>query len=192
MTEGVAVSAELGFSAGDLAQLRFAVSPMWEVGTSFRLLRSGGTHPAHRPWAEQVRPRVLAAGLDRGLLAELIPPAGYVPDFLNPAPDGPAPALAAELAGIMAAPPARVRQDLDRLAHDQGGLGPRSRTLYADPPARPPACPASRRRSRPTGSWPSPPTGRGSGPSWTPMSSTGPRRSPSRAPGTCSTSCTRW
>ncbi|MFF3582724.1 DUF5937 family protein [Streptomyces mirabilis] len=130
------MSAELAFSAGDLAQMRFAVSPMWEVGTSFRLLRSGGAHPVHRPWAEQVRPRLLAAGLDRGLLAELIPPTGYVPDFLNPAPDGPAPALATELAGIMAAPPARVRQDLDRLAHDQGGLGPRSRTLYADPTAR--------------------------------------------------------
>lgn len=113
----------------DLAQMRFAVSPMWEAGTSFRLLRSGSAHPVHRPWLEQVRPRVAAAGLDRGWLAELIPPSGYVPDFLNPAPIGPAPTLAEELAGILAAPVARVRQDLDRMEHEQGRLGPRSRTL---------------------------------------------------------------
>ncbi|WP_431047361.1 ArsR family transcriptional regulator [Streptomyces sp. P1-3] len=116
--------------------MRFAISPMWEVGTSFRLLSSGAAHPVHRPWAEQVRPRVAAAGLDRGWLAELIPPSGYVPDFLNPAPAGPAPTLAEELAGILAAPVARVRQDLDRLRDDQGRRGPRLRTLYAEPRAR--------------------------------------------------------
>ncbi|MGW0913378.1 hypothetical protein ACWD1Z_16775 [Streptomyces sp. NPDC002784] len=85
------MEAELEFWAGDLARLRFAVSPLWEVATSFRLLRAGRPHPAHRPWVEQVRPRV-AAGLER--LAELVPPDGYVPDFLNPAPPGPDPALA--------------------------------------------------------------------------------------------------
>ncbi|MEV7521175.1 winged helix-turn-helix domain-containing protein [Streptomyces sp. NPDC091371] len=134
--------AELAFSTSDLAQLRFAVSPMWEVGPSFRLLASGAArparpvHPVHRPWIEQVRPRVADAGLDRGWLAELIPPSGYVPDFLNPAPAGPAPTLARELAGILAAPDDRVRRDLDRLGHEQGGLGPRSRSLYAEPKTR--------------------------------------------------------
>ena len=129
----MAVLAELAFSVGDLAQMRFAVSPMWEVGPSLRLLHSGSTHPVHRPWAEQVRPRLTAAGLDRGWLAELIPPRGYVPDFLNPAPAGPAPTLARELARIQAAPAARVREDLDRLMREQGGLGLRARALYADP-----------------------------------------------------------
>ncbi|MFF3691186.1 DUF5937 family protein [Streptomyces sp. NPDC002187] len=115
--------------------MRFAVSPMWEVGPSFRLLSSCSVHPVHRPWLEQVRPRVAAAGLDRGWLAELVPPSGYVPDFLNPAPAGPAPTLAQELTGILASSPAQVRQDLDRLRHEQGRLGPRSRTLYAEPQA---------------------------------------------------------
>ncbi|WP_433235084.1 DUF5937 family protein [Streptosporangium sp. CA-135522] len=127
---------ELAFSASDLAQMRFAVSPMWEVGTSFRLLSSGSAHPVHRPWLEQVRPRVAAAGLDRGWLAGLIPPSGYVPDFLNPAPAGPAPTLAEELAGILAAPVGRVHQDLDRLERCQGRLGSRSQTLYAEPQIR--------------------------------------------------------
>ncbi|MEV7401034.1 DUF5937 family protein [Streptomyces sp. NPDC091267] len=127
---------ELAFSASDLARMRFAVSPMWEVGTSFKLLVSGVADPVHRRWTEQVRPRATAAGLDRGWLAELIPLSGYVPDFLNPEPAGRAPTLADELAGILAAPADRVRQDLDRLEREQGRLGPRSRSLYADPQAR--------------------------------------------------------
>ncbi len=130
------VLAELVFSASDLAQMRFAVSPMWEVVTSFRLQNSASVHPVHRRWAEQVRPRVKAAGLDRGWLAELIPPSGYVPDFLNPAPTGPAPTPSAELAAILAAPADRVRQDLDHLEHHQGRRGPRLRSLYAEPRAR--------------------------------------------------------
>ncbi|MFJ6615612.1 ArsR/SmtB family transcription factor [Streptomyces sp. NPDC091289] len=116
--------------------MRFSVSQLWEVAPGFRLLNSRTAHPVHRPWVEQVRPRWAAAGLDRGWLAELIPPTGYVPDFLTPAPDGPAPAPAAERAAVLAAPVDRVRQDLDHLARHQGGLGPRLRTLYADPRAR--------------------------------------------------------
>ena len=130
------MEAELAFSASDLAQVRFAVSPMWEVGASFRLLAARSVHPVHRPWIEQVRPRVAAAGLDRGWLAELVPPSGYVPDFLNPAPAGPAPALAEELDRILAAPVDQVRQDLDHLADQQGQLGPRLRALYAEPRTR--------------------------------------------------------
>ncbi|WP_336215382.1 ArsR/SmtB family transcription factor [Nonomuraea sp. LPB2021202275-12-8] len=106
---------------------------MWEVAPSFRLLRSNTAHPVHRPWTDQVRPRMVAAGLDRGWLSELIPPTGYVPDFLNPAPAGPAPTPAAEWEAIRASPADRVRQDLDHLARHQGNLGPRLRTLRADP-----------------------------------------------------------
>jgi DNA-binding transcriptional ArsR family regulator len=135
MNLGGTVLAELTFSVSDLVQMRFARSPMWEVGPSNRLLRSGSAHPVHRAWAEQVRPRLASAGLDRGWLAELIPPRGYVPDFLNPAPAVPAPTLADELARIQAAPTGRVRQDLDRLKSERGRLGPRLTRLYADPPA---------------------------------------------------------
>ncbi len=130
----MAVRAELAFSVGDLARTRFAVSPMWEVGPSMRLLRSGHEHPVHRAWTAQVRPRLAAAGLDRGLLAELVPPAGYVPDFLNPAPAGPSPAFAEELAAIRTAPAGRVRGEIDRLRDGQGRLGPGLAGLYDDVP----------------------------------------------------------
>jgi DNA-binding transcriptional ArsR family regulator len=140
--------AELAFSTSDLAQMRFAVSPMWEVVTSFRLLSTRGwdlprpgaadspaKHPVHRRWIEQVRPRMMAAGLDRGWLAELIPPSGYLPDFFNPAPAGPAPTLEVELADILAASDEQVRKDLDHLKNHQDGSAPRLKTLYADPEA---------------------------------------------------------
>ncbi|ROR35734.1 DUF5937 family protein [Kitasatospora cineracea] len=128
--------AELALPAGDLARIRFAVSPMWQVVSSFRLLRAGTADRVHRRWLDQVRPRTAAAGLDRGWLAELIPPAGsYAPDFLTPAPATPAPTLEQELAALTAAPADRVRADLDHLRHHQGPPGPRARALHADPPA---------------------------------------------------------
>ncbi|MFE6054436.1 ArsR family transcriptional regulator [Kitasatospora sp. NPDC056446] len=127
------MAAELLFTAGDLARMRFAVSPMWEVGPSLRLLRSGLAHPVHQPWTEQVRPRLAALGPAYALLAELVPPSGYVPDFLNPAPSGPAPGLAEELAAIRATPAERVHRDLDRLRDGRGRLGPRLRALDGDP-----------------------------------------------------------
>ncbi|RKT19671.1 regulatory ArsR family protein [Streptomyces sp. 1114.5] len=134
------MAAELLFTAGDLARMRFAVCPMWEVGPSLRLLGSGLAHPVHRPWAEQVRPRLATLGPAYALLAELVPPAGYVPDFLNPTPAGPAPTLDEELAAIRATPTGQVRRELDRLQDDRrqegrGGLGPRLRALYTDPAA---------------------------------------------------------
>jgi DNA-binding transcriptional ArsR family regulator len=123
---------ELAFSTADLARTRFVVSPMWQVVTSFKLLARGGDDVVHRPWMEQVRPRVAAAGLDGGWLAELIPGSrGYLADFLNPTPAEAAPSLAAELAAIRSTPADEVRADLEKL-----GSSPRLRALAADPTAR--------------------------------------------------------
>jgi DNA-binding transcriptional ArsR family regulator len=121
--------AKLAFTADDLALTRFAVSPMWEVVTSFRLLRARAPQAVHRPWLEQVRPRVTAAGLDRGWLAELVPATDYLPDFLTPPPGELAPTLAAELDVVRATPAAEVLSDLGFLS---GTEGPRRRSLRAD------------------------------------------------------------
>ncbi|MFD6889015.1 DUF5937 family protein [Streptomyces sp. NPDC059957] len=133
---------ELNFSAAELAQTRFAVSPMWEVVTSFRLLYAESDPPLHRRWAEQVRPRLRSAGLDRGWLAALIPGGGYLADFLNPTPAGPYPDLAAELAAIRAGDPENVRSDLTAIATKYRPAGrrpdrpaPRLRLLHEDPEA---------------------------------------------------------
>ncbi|WP_329120326.1 DUF5937 family protein [Streptomyces sp. NBC_01465] len=121
----------LSFSTADLAQTRFAVSPMWEVVTSFRLLRDSNDPPLHRSWAAQVRPRLVKAGLDRGWLAELVPARGYLADFLNPTPASPFPTLAAELDAIRRTPAARVDTDLAMLA----GASARTRLLHEAPEA---------------------------------------------------------
>lgn len=126
---------ELSFTATDLAQTRFAVSPMWEVVTSFRLLREESDPPLHRRWARQVRPRLLAAGLDRGWLAALIPGTGYLADFLNPTPAGPFGELPAELAAIRRTPAAQVGADLDVLVAKTPSPAPRLRLLREEPEA---------------------------------------------------------
>ncbi|MGW2563272.1 DUF5937 family protein [Streptomyces sp. NPDC001514] len=126
----------LSFSTADLAQTRFAVSPMWEVVTSFRLLRDRAEPPLHRRWATQVRPRLAHAGLDRGWLAELVPARGYLADFLNPTPTAPFPTLAAELEAIRRTRPEQVRTDLDMLrAERDHGPSPRIRLLEQAPEA---------------------------------------------------------
>ncbi|MFD0278252.1 ArsR/SmtB family transcription factor [Kitasatospora sp. NPDC127111] len=126
----------LTFSASDVALTRFAVSPMQEVVTGLRALAHTPVPALHRRWADRVRPRLAAAGLDRGPLATMVPPTGHLPDFLNPAPAGPAPALAEELAAITATDAAQVRADLDLLAAERGGRLPAPlEPLYRDPPA---------------------------------------------------------
>ncbi|MFG2872906.1 DUF5937 family protein [Streptomyces sp. NPDC048338] len=124
----------LSFSAADLAQTRFAVSPMWEVVTSFRLLRGDNAGTLHRRWTAQVRPRIAGAGLDRGWLADLVPDRGYLADFLNPTPATPFPTLAAELDAIRATPADRVRTDLAMLGAERTTPRPARLRLLAEAP----------------------------------------------------------
>ncbi|MFE5730747.1 DUF5937 family protein [Streptomyces sp. NPDC056528] len=125
---------ELSFSAADLAQTRFAVSPLWEVVTSFRVLARRSDSAPHQRWAAQVRPRIVRAGLDRGRLAALVPADGYLADFLNPTPAGPFPTLATELDAIRRTPAGQVREDLRKLAVEGDDTG-RLQSLHDDPGA---------------------------------------------------------
>ncbi|MFB7025568.1 MULTISPECIES: DUF5937 family protein [unclassified Streptomyces] len=128
------MESELSFSAADLAQTRFAVSPLWEVVTSFRVLAQRSDSAPHQRWAAQVRPRIVRAGLDRGRLAALVPAHGYLADFLNPTPDGPFPTLGAELDAVRRTPAGQVREDLRKLVVE-GGDGGRLQSLHDDPEA---------------------------------------------------------
>ncbi|WP_405872023.1 helix-turn-helix domain-containing protein [Streptomyces zaomyceticus] len=124
----------LSFSAADLAQTRFAVSPMWEVVTSYRVLVGRPDSVPHRRWAAQVRPRIARAGLDQGWLAALVPAQGYLADFLNPTPSGPFPTLDDELDAVHRTPAEQVRNDLGALAKE-GDVDAKLRLLRDDPPA---------------------------------------------------------
>jgi DNA-binding transcriptional ArsR family regulator len=125
--------ATLTLSAEDLSLVRFAPSPMWEVVTSFRVLREPGLYPVHGPWFDQVRPRLAATGLLNGRLAALIHVNSYIPDFLNPPPADSAPTLAGELEAIAATPAEQVNTDLDILEEKHGPGGPFVRRLREDP-----------------------------------------------------------
>ncbi|BCY14726.1 DUF5937 family protein [Actinoplanes sp. L3-i22] len=105
-------------------RIRFAVSCLWEVLASLRVLHGRGVPSVHRKWALEQRP-----GPD-GLLARLIPPAGgYAPDFLTPPPAGLTADLDAELAVLRATGPSTVRAHLALLP---GGT---DLDLYRDPAA---------------------------------------------------------
>lgn len=124
----------IGLSAGAVARIRIAVSCLWEVAASVRVLRHSGNDPVHLPWVRKVRPQLVAAsviGAGGGLLWQLIPAAPrYLPDFLTPAPAGLIPDLDAELAVLRATPAKRVRADLDLYSDRRS---PAVADLYTDP-----------------------------------------------------------
>lgn len=117
----------IGLSGDAVSRLRFALSCLWEVVASVRVLREPGAHAVHLPWVTAVRNR-LDPDLADGLLWRLVP-AGrrYLPDFLTPPPQGLTTDLDAELAALCATPPATVRAELDLY----GGAG--LTELYDDP-----------------------------------------------------------
>jgi DNA-binding transcriptional ArsR family regulator len=115
----------------DLANVRFAVSPLWEVVASVRVLRNPSWFPAHQGWHRQVRPRL--ATVDRGLLAEFVSlPSAVIPSFVCPPPLTAQPTLELELATLAATPPGTVRAALDELPDSRP---PGLAALYADPEA---------------------------------------------------------
>ncbi|WP_329192285.1 MULTISPECIES: ArsR/SmtB family transcription factor [unclassified Streptomyces] len=117
---------ELRFTARDLARTRFALSPLWEVVASVRILRDPGRHAVFRPWSEPTGRRLAAERLDWSLLADLVPdPPRGIPLFVAPPPTTPLADLGTELAVLRATPAEQVRAGLD------GRLAPRSARLDA-------------------------------------------------------------
>jgi DNA-binding transcriptional ArsR family regulator len=115
----------LHFGSEDLGRVHFALSPMWETVTSVRTLAAaGGGLQMHRPWREWARGRL--DGVDLELLTALIRPAGYIPDFLVPAPARRSASFPSALAQVSAADPAAVSWQLRHLAsHPVAAAGPR-------------------------------------------------------------------
>ncbi|GCB43791.1 metalloregulator ArsR/SmtB family transcription factor [Streptomyces sp. NL15-2K] len=112
----------------DLADTRFAISPLREVMGSLRALRAPGLYPLHRPWRESV-----LAGLDPAdarLLAALVGPTLVLPDFLTPRPTTFAPTIDDQLAVVRATPTEVVRRDLTAV-HAPGPLPDALRAVTA-------------------------------------------------------------
>ncbi|MER6570933.1 DUF5937 family protein [Streptomyces sp. NPDC001093] len=122
---------DLAFSVRDLARTRFALSPLWEVVASVRVLKHPAGHPLYRPWTDEVLHRLTASGLDWSLLADLVPqPPRSIPVFVAPPPTTAVADLGLELAVLRSTPPEQVRSGLS------GRRAPRSERidqLRADP-----------------------------------------------------------
>ncbi|MFI0444888.1 DUF5937 family protein [Actinomadura sp. 6N118] len=101
---------EFVFRIDDVARVRFAFSPLWELVHGLRVLADPSRRALHLPWVHAVRPRL--RGLDIELLRNVVPPTGYIPDFLTPPPETPLPDFGAELEIVRATPPEVVANEL--------------------------------------------------------------------------------
>jgi biotin operon repressor len=109
---------EFRFGADDVARVRFAFSPMWELVHGLRVLADPSSRALHIPWVHLVRPRL--RGLDLDLLRECVPATGYIADFLTPPPETPLPDFASELATVRATPLDVVTSELDTFERVSG------------------------------------------------------------------------
>ncbi|MFI6437296.1 ArsR/SmtB family transcription factor [Streptomyces sp. NPDC050759] len=74
------------FTTDDIARVRVATAPdpLWEITNSFQALAGADAPLLFGDWRRLVRPRLRPAQGLLGLLAALLPPRGYTPDFLTP------------------------------------------------------------------------------------------------------------
>ena len=131
------------FTLADLARTRFAISPIWELVTSLRVLRNPRPAALHLPWVRDAMP--IAAGLDLALAFALTPPEGYIPDFITPPPPEPVPTLEDELERMTATAPEQVRAELRNL-FGRRALPERVAAFAADPARGVPELAATFRR----------------------------------------------
>ncbi|SCL66415.1 DNA-binding transcriptional regulator, ArsR family [Micromonospora citrea] len=102
------ISFELGVE--DLADTRFAISPIHEAALSLRVLREPGLYALHLPWRRSVLGRLDASDVD--LLTSLVGPDRAIPDFLTRRPTEFAATFDKELAAVRRTPADIVRRDL--------------------------------------------------------------------------------
>jgi DNA-binding transcriptional ArsR family regulator len=105
------------FTALDLGRVRLAAGPalMWETVLSLHWLQRGVAGTAGVWWRQAVARRLTP---DLGLLRALVPPRGYIPDFLTPYGCSADPVEA--VAPVLDTPVSRLRHDLGRLAIRRG------------------------------------------------------------------------
>ncbi|TXS27399.1 winged helix-turn-helix domain-containing protein [Streptomyces sp. NBC_01696] len=102
------------FTSEDLTRVRVAPGPdfLWEITNSVQTLQRRDGAREFDAWRRWARPR-LSGG--RTLLAGLLPPRGYSPDFLTPT-SGDRASLQAALDVLLSTPHPRLRTDLSQLA----------------------------------------------------------------------------
>jgi hypothetical protein len=101
---------------------------------SLRLLRDPTAAGLHLPWLEAVRDPL--AGLPLGPALALVPPRGYIPDFITPPPSSPLADIHDELALLRRTPPAQVRVEIERFLKYQRKRSPGILAGFIEHPRR--------------------------------------------------------
>lgn len=119
--------------AADLLAARFALSPLWELGSAVRITHRAEGRSWHEGWLGAIGE--LPPPDDLAVLHALQPKRGYTPDFLAPPPTGPATAFADELERVAGTPLDRVEDELRRARADATEASARDvlDRLIADP-----------------------------------------------------------
>lgn len=99
------------FGRADLTNVRFAISPLFELHQSVRALADPDARALHDPWITATRQRIPARDLE--LLRALLPPGAYAPDFIHPPPSTPHSELADELDLMVMTPGECVRAEVE-------------------------------------------------------------------------------
>ena len=98
-------------SVEDLARTRVAISPMWEAIRSLGALQDPAAAALHLPWLRSLSGRLGEIALEPVLA--LIPPRGYMPDFLTPPPIGPLGRIEDDLEALRRTPVRQIRHDIE-------------------------------------------------------------------------------
>jgi hypothetical protein len=107
------------FGVEDLAGMRLAISPMWELVRSLAALRDPSTAALHLPWLRTLSGRL--GGIELEPAVALIGVGGrYTPDFLTPPPAGPLGDIRHDLDALRKTPVAQIRHDMSLFASDHG------------------------------------------------------------------------
>src|SRR4051794_2197097 len=120
------------FGPEDVANLRFAISPLMELQSSVRTLDHPEARSLHLPWVAATRERV--ADLDITVLRALQRRGAWTPDFISPPPSTPLADLDAELEAMLATPADRIRAEVRR-TYAPEPLPPALRPFEDDPEA---------------------------------------------------------
>src|SRR3954453_2014454 len=84
---------------------------MWEAVAGVGVAPAPARRALHVPWLTELRDGRLRE-VDLRAIAALVPPRGYIPDFLTPPPTAPLVDFEEELAAVRATRPEQVRNDL--------------------------------------------------------------------------------
>jgi DNA-binding transcriptional ArsR family regulator len=120
------------FGPDDLARVRFAISPLFELAASRQVVRDPARHSIHVPWAREAAARL--EGLDLALLDAAISEGPYLPDFVTPPPERARPTLAGELRRVRLLSHDRIARELG-WAYPGRRPPPAARILLSDPDA---------------------------------------------------------